>query len=84
MHAVIQSYMYLPEHSFSTVKVIMPEHLPLSGKGWTQAGPQQLATQSADITETAADGLQGEEDSNFGGFEEFDDGAASGEAHVSV
>ncbi len=51
--------------------------LSCSGSGWTGDRHQEPATQSADITDSDTAGFGGD-DGAFGGFDEFDDGAASG------
>ncbi len=55
-----------------------------SGAAWTGGIHQEPATQSADITNTAADAANlGGDDHDFAAFDDFDESAASGEMCTS-
>jgi len=55
------------------------ELLFFSGTAWTGGAHQEPATQSADITDAAADTANlGGDDHDFGAFDDFDESAASG------
>ncbi len=55
-----------------------------SGAAWTGGIHRDPATQSADITDTAADAANlGGNDHDFAAFDDFDESAASGEMCTS-